>query len=926
MTPRLLFLILLVCTSNASNEAGSDMLMSEASVKEMEKVFSRSEEAHAQSMAAIMTSMSPEKAWHVLEKHNLTTPALVQVAGDLLGKGKHLRTAPKGYAGLDGARKMLNDMIFESMSKYDQEIAKCTEYYYAQCSAMEGCRGQISASNFIAANSRTLILDAQARINRCEVDIPTRKLELKLHNEKCEAELKKMNARLTVILGDIEIMTVILKMTDCDAKSFMQMRKMAVLRCEDRCTKKSFITFNQDALRQKIAQLQSKTSNKLVQETFADLFEGAESIESVEFLQLNTHVEPVINKTSFNNPPTPRTEVPMNPCTDPNAGAPSQDTKDKGQNKCSLGKGNCYKLQERFLLIQAGIKDDRDALMEDIADMNKHCDETRTTLETQIKNDEAMLEEAQTKLAAATEKEATAGETARQTAIEHAQLDLDLQQQMKRCSGNYLNFESELCALKKIRGELMKMKGDGHSGFFQDCEVSKWDPEQCTKKCFQKGRPEGEQKLTRNVLTHPNGGAKCLPLAAMRKCNLHPCPVDCKVGAWSGWSKCSAECGGGERQRVREVKRAMKYGGDPCGKTTDAEQCNPQACEKDCELSAWTKWSWCSKDCDGGTRKRMKFVKMPAEGAGHCPDQWHEKRLQYRECNMHRCKVDPGEEVMKCNAKLDIVFLLDGSGSLGQKGWDAEIVMAEKFVDAFSGAGEGNGGCPKEFPFPSSVHDNKLCYTTEVLATAGAGACNEWCTLDVTKGSGCGDNEAKKCGPHAQMSVILFSGPRTWSGVYKCFAKNDEPVDMENTCKIKKVNDFSPNMQEVKNKIKALVWPKGSTLTSLALLTAKSELSLGRKDAKSVIVVITDGRPMSYRGTLIASKIVRKAARLVWVPVTKYAPLKYIKGWATRRWEENVVVVNEFQELETPDPVNHIIADICPKHEFGWGGMFKYEQ
>merc|ERR1719271_1846163 len=81
---------------------------------------------------------------------------------------------------------------------------------------------------------------------------------------------------------------------------------------------------------------------------------------------------------------------------------------------------------------------------------------------------------AQTKLAQATEKEANAGESARQTAAEHSQLETDLQKQMKSCSDNYINFETELCALKKIRGELYKMKGGGHSAFFQDCEVSKW--------------------------------------------------------------------------------------------------------------------------------------------------------------------------------------------------------------------------------------------------------------------------------------------------------------------------------------------------------------------------------------------------------------------------------------------------------------------
>merc|ERR1719194_196675 len=335
---------------------------------------------------------------------------------------------------------------------------------------------------------------------------------------------------------------------------------------------------------------------------------------------------PIINKTKFNNPPVPRTPVPKNPCNDPDAGAPS--AADKRAAKCTIKKSpQCYKLQERFLLIQSGIEDERDNLLEQIEMLENYRDETKKMLEDQISSDETDLENSQTKLAASTEKEATAGETARQTAAENESLNKDLLKQMKTCSGNYINFETELCALKKIRGELYKMKGGGHSAFFQDCEVSKWDPEECSKECAT-----GEQKLTRKILTHPDGGARCLPLEAMRRCNLQPCPVDCHLKIWSGWSKCSAECGGGVQQRLREVKQAMKFDGKPCGATTETKACNAQACEKDCELGSWTKWSKCSKECDGGTAKRQKFVKDAAKGAGKCPDAWDPERLEYKKC------------------------------------------------------------------------------------------------------------------------------------------------------------------------------------------------------------------------------------------------------------------------------------------------------
>merc|ERR1719424_1552562 len=407
-------------------------------------------------MDSIMSSMSIAKAVQTLQKNNLSTPELMQVANVAMGKGGNLRKQPKGYSGLDGARNLLNDMIYESLSKYDTEIAKCTDYYSRQCAAMEACRGQIAASNYVAANSRALILDSQATINKCEVDIPTRKLQLSQHLLMCKHELTKLNTRLKIVMGDIAVMTMILEMTDCD-KKLMQMKNMALLHCTDECTKKSFIEFNHEGLQQKVNKLQSSLSHELMQDTFKDLFEGIESLESTALLQTTALISPIINKTKFSNPPVPRTKVPGNPCKDPWAGAPS--AKDKRAAKCTIGHSpQCYKLQERFLLIQSGIEDERDELLEHIDMLKQFCEETKNTYENQIAADQDMLSNAQTKLAAATEKEATAGESARQTAAENAQLNEDLVKQMKTCSNNYIGFETEMCALKKIRGELYKMK------------------------------------------------------------------------------------------------------------------------------------------------------------------------------------------------------------------------------------------------------------------------------------------------------------------------------------------------------------------------------------------------------------------------------------------------------------------------------------
>jgi hypothetical protein len=308
-------------------------------------------------------------------------------------------------------------------------------------------------------------------------------------------------------------------------------------------------------------------------------------------------------------------------------------------------------------------------------------------------------------------------------------------------------------------------------------------------------------------------------------------------------------------QRLREVKLAMRHGGAPCGEVSETRSCNGQACEKDCELSDWTKWAFCSKDCDGGTQKRQKFIKKEAEGEGKCPDTWSMKRLQYKPCNMKRCVTKSADKPLGCNKTLDAILVLDGSSSVGKKGWKAEIGAARKFLGAMK---------------------------------AGMEAGN------------------------VIMSVIVFTGPRTWSGVSKCTGKSEKPVDPKK-CGINTVSHFTEDAKKLDQKLLGLDFPQGGTLTSLALMTAKAEFSLGRKAAHGVVIVMTDGRPLSFRKTALAAKGLRKIARLVWVPVTKYAPLKEIKEWATRRWQENVVKVSSFSKLNTATTITHIVADICPK-------------
>jgi len=800
-------------------------------------------------MANIMRQMTITKAWQLLEKRNLTTTPLLQVKHLVMAKQSRLRqraASPsppiQGSSSVENARIMLNGMIYESLKKYDSEKADCTTTFAHDCKHMEDLSSQITVANSQGANARATVMKCQERIRSSKTGIFWTHLQRKQHLDESKTELARMRHHKAVLSGDIAIMSRILNITQCKATSLMQTEKLSLLRCHDPCTKKSFLTFSNDEVQQKLSQLQSPASKTLVHDTFQHAFDGAESSEPVSFLQSRSH-----RKSST---PSGGAQAPESPCNDPNGVAGPIDKK---KLSCKLEGGDCLKLQMKFEDIQSALDDEKNELQESITAFEKYRDETKDTLEAQIQNYERVRDDAQTCQASGTAIINSAEEESRQTAKEHLELTSEVSSLQKSCSENYENYENELCALKKIRGELYKMEAGGLSPTFQDCDVGDWVPGDCSVDCGG-----GVQTLNRAILTPAIGGAKCLPTSEERNCNTQACPIDCKMASWGGWSQCTAECGSGVQQRMRFIERAAKYGGDSCGLTSDSQSCHNEGCDQDCQLGSWTLWDQCSKDCGGGTNKRMKYVIKPAQGEGKCPGEWDETRIQYKACHTHECAPK-----LTCAKELDIVLVLDGSGSMGKKGWDDELLAAKNFIDAFQGG-------------------------------------------------------------KAKFSVVVFSGPFSREGADYCVqGKVKGEGGMENYCQIKSILPMETAESSDVNAVKAAVsdlsdkWPRGTTLTSLALLRAKAELETGgRQDAESVVVVFTDGNPHSWWKTYLASRRVRKSARLVWVPIVKWiskTSLRKMRWSATRRWQENVVTVKDFEDLATQDTADRIVADICPQ-------------
>lgn len=249
---------------------------------------------------------------------------------------------------------------------------------------------------------------------------------------------------------------------------------------------------------------------------------------------------------------------------------------------------------------------------------------------------------------------------------------------------------------------------------------------------------------------------------------------------------------------------------------------------------------------------RQRHVARPVKGQGSCPRSRSRSRLQYKRCNAQKCKPKTNGE-LKCLAQLDVVLLLDGSASIGEKGWEATKEAAKQLVQAF-------------------------------------------------------DTSADR----AQIAVLVFSGPTDWAHYRRCTGATIDKVDLAADCKIIWVSHFTTDAAGIIMALGNQQWPKATTLTSAALATAGAELRSGRASAQSVVIVITDGKPMNPRKTFQAALQLRRKARLLWVPVTKYAPLRQIKAWASRPVADNVLVLPDFKELTTKATLNKLVADACP--------------
>ncbi|XP_078378562.1 coadhesin-like [Oculina patagonica] len=143
------------------------------------------------------------------------------------------------------------------------------------------------------------------------------------------------------------------------------------------------------------------------------------------------------------------------------------------------------------------------------------------------------------------------------------------------------------------------------------------------------------------------GGKNCDELGSARQaqeCNPDPCPIDGNYTQWTGWSDCSATCGGGSQKRSRNCTNpSPQYGGKNCdilGPAGETQECNPDPCPMNGNYTEWTEWSDCSVTCGGDfqTRSRSCTNPPPEYGGKNCDELG--PAFETQDCNPDPCPID----------------------------------------------------------------------------------------------------------------------------------------------------------------------------------------------------------------------------------------------------------------------------------------------
>jgi len=725
------------------------------------------------------------------------------------------------------ARAILNDMIVQAQKELDSKTLACKEFRHKNRKTFAQVSTDLSRLGTQIADLERLKAEAQKVIQSADGEI------VYITETRDDAQLEYDNFRrqdedeLVWRKNDLRVAEFILRLTACKkGKAFLSMPTVQKCDLEKGKYKMRFVD--------RRLQLAAKTMQP-------------KSQKKLSLVLMKSHEPNTAGATG---------------AAALGSSKPASARKQAG--KCSLGKPNCGRLHDNMSLMWGDMRDAVDELEAEMRKKGNAWDKKRENWNAQIsmytsdkQTHNSQLAEAIANLVADSEEQVKKEQEGRRLENEYAVGWAKCIHEM-----NEILF-TKICGTKKVRGELHKKSNEVKPDDIEDCEIGDWVAQMCTVPCDDNLKG-GVQTMLREIIQRNNeNGVPCdkISLQEEIKCNQVPCPVDCKLDYWSGFSSCSKDCGGGIKTRSRGIVDVPKNGGASCDTQQEVVACNVGSCDRDCDLTPWNERP-CTVACGGGEVVRRRHVKREARANGRCPKKFSSHRFERHDCNTQECYGDE-----ECVAKQDVVVALDGSGSVTEEGFDVLKNFTSTIIRRFRGEREIEDG-PEH-------------------AKAGPEA------------EGLPMEEASRVG------VVSFG--------------NGELAADGSISAAKIASSLSSDVEAVAGVADGLEWERGFTNMAQAF-SAGSTLFLngGRGQAQSVLIVISDGKPSFKFQTENAVNKLRHAGVKVIMIVVKEFPgkdLELMKQWASLPKSTNLIHVPGIKRLkmEMDRWVDKVVVHACPK-------------
>eukprot|EP00747_Dinoflagellata_sp_TGD_P133950 gnl/TRDRNA2_/TRDRNA2_175267_c2_seq52.p1 gnl/TRDRNA2_/TRDRNA2_175267_c2~~gnl/TRDRNA2_/TRDRNA2_175267_c2_seq52.p1 ORF type:complete len:990 (-),score=222.84 gnl/TRDRNA2_/TRDRNA2_175267_c2_seq52:55-3024(-) len=597
---------------------------------------------------------------------------------------------------VDKAVSKLNDMVLKAQTKMDEKFVECWEFHDRNRGTYRQVLTDLQRLGATLSDEERMVLESEGEI--FSLDENTQQVEEELLREqKLFTNTYAIDQQdLQIKKNDLEVAEFMLGVVKCKAPSFTQVgHQSSMMTYEVKSCVDGKIDFSDPRLKNSTQQLSAPALHMLQAAlNRAPLDDGgvdaAEAIAEASGAIINDDYddgddEPAQPLSLLQQSPgkalAPLTAPPVTvaPAKSPPA--------NKVQHKCASAKPNCAVLHDIFASLMGEMKDLVEAKEEQIAQDVRAFTSEKANFNSQLSMSALQMGQSQTILAEATSSKATDTDEQTQKLLQKSALQKEYEKVMHACKKRkaYI-FWTEICGIVKVRGELLKEGSEEQkTAEATDCEVGKWVPGECSSPCDAKMKG-GLQTLTREVITaNTEYGHACPALTWTKKCNEVKCPIDCKVSSWSGWSKCTKECGGGVESRNRKLIVKPKDGGQSCDSLQESEACNSFSCDRDCTLKKWTKLTPCSKACDEGFQEKFRHIKRPVRANGFCFGKMSKERYHKAKCNTQQCI---GDEM--CIAELDLIIGVDASGSISEKGFKILTTFAKSLLSRYESEAYGN--------------------------------------------------------------------------------------------------------------------------------------------------------------------------------------------------------------------------------------------